>query len=237
MPDWEFILWDMAKVKKIDSIWLQECLQEQQWAFAADFVRLYALYHEGGVYLDTDCEVYRDFGRFLACSSFIGREDCIRFVGFSKCYFLTSHCMGAHPGDSFIYRCLHYYDDRRFIRSMDVTLPINLRYDRMILPQIQYELALELGYDPNAVNNEHQVLSNGLEVFPYQVFDASTPKEGYCHHWAVGKWLSPIEQRKKAPFRVTWKYWLRFHFFKYTYHWWRRHLFIFEMMENCHQIV
>lgn len=231
MPDWEYVLWDMEMVKAIDSIWLKECLNERQWAFAADFVRLYALYSQGGVYLDTDCEVYKDFSDLLSCRSFIGRENCIRFVGFNKHYFLTSHCMGAHPHDSFMHRCLHYFDDRHFIRSNDRTLPINLRYDRMILPQIQYELAMEIGYNPDAMDNSLQVLENGLEVFSYQYFDANSAKEGYCKHWAVGNWMSVPEQRKGSSFKFTWRYWVRFHIFKYTHKWWRKHYFIFEMME------
>ena len=47
MPDWEYVLWNYDRIKDIDSIWLKECLAAKKWAFAADFVRLWAVYHDG----------------------------------------------------------------------------------------------------------------------------------------------------------------------------------------------
>ena len=74
MPDYEYVLWDYNKIKDIDSIWLKECLAQKKWAFAADFVRLYALFYYGGIYLDTDVDVYKPLDKFLEQRAFIGRE-------------------------------------------------------------------------------------------------------------------------------------------------------------------
>ena len=49
-----FISMQSSRIKAIDSIWLKECLSVKKGAFAADFVRLWAVFHEGGIYLDSD---------------------------------------------------------------------------------------------------------------------------------------------------------------------------------------
>ena len=54
---WEFRCWDKRKVAAIDSPWLRFAIAKKQWAFASDYIRIWALYHEGGIYLDTDVEV------------------------------------------------------------------------------------------------------------------------------------------------------------------------------------
>ena len=61
MPEYEFRLWDMAAVKQIDSVYLKESLKEKVWACASDYVRLYAVYYFGGIYLDTDVYIYKSF--------------------------------------------------------------------------------------------------------------------------------------------------------------------------------
>ena len=48
--------------------------KRRQWAFAADFVRLWALERTGGVYLDVDVEVLRSFDPLLNDVAFVGEE-------------------------------------------------------------------------------------------------------------------------------------------------------------------
>lgn len=55
----------MADARAIDNIFLQEALDRKKWAFAADFIRFYAIYHEGGIYLDTDVELYKSLDSLL----------------------------------------------------------------------------------------------------------------------------------------------------------------------------
>ena len=71
MPDYQFIHWDMEKIKDIKVPFLKEALEEKKWAFAADFVRLYAIYNYGGIYLDTDCLLYNslDLHKFIVIIS------------------------------------------------------------------------------------------------------------------------------------------------------------------------
>ena len=54
MPDYEIIRWDRNKFS-IESVpFVNEAYSVKKWAFASDYIRLYALYNEGGIYLDSD---------------------------------------------------------------------------------------------------------------------------------------------------------------------------------------
>ena len=50
-PDYEIVHWDMEKSRSvIDSVpFVREAVEQSKWAFASDYIRLYALYQEGGV--------------------------------------------------------------------------------------------------------------------------------------------------------------------------------------------
>ena len=61
MPDYELRLWD-AHSFDFDSVpFVREAYQAKKWAFVTDYVRLYALYTEGGIYMDMDLKVMKAF--------------------------------------------------------------------------------------------------------------------------------------------------------------------------------
>ncbi len=70
LPDYEIKIWDESSVSNIKIPWLQESLSKKKYAFASDVVRAYALYHFGGVYMDTDVFLKRRFDDFL-CHTFV----------------------------------------------------------------------------------------------------------------------------------------------------------------------
>lgn len=72
MPEYEFILWDYDKARQIQMPWINKALEENRWAFAADAVRLYAVYSEGGIYLDSDVEALRSFDPLTNQPYFLG---------------------------------------------------------------------------------------------------------------------------------------------------------------------
>lgn len=219
MPDYEFILWDAERIREINSEWLQECLAEKKWAFAADYVRMYAVAHYGGVYLDTDCLVFQSFDSLLSHTAFIGREWTIHHNWHRTHQYLTSHCFGAEKGNPFIISCLHYYDNRHFVTSQDITLPQELRYDMTLLPFIQYKLAETFGYDSRP-SLDNQVLNfESITILPSSYFDpykqsAST----YCTHLCLGSWRSASRSTEKT----TLSYRIKYHLNKY----------LFEMMDK-----
>ena len=208
LPDYEIIHWDMNRIREIDNPFLQEALKCKKWAFAADFVRLYALYQEGGIYLDTDVEVFKSFDPLLKCKAFIGRENSYHVLHRRGLRYLTSHCMGAEKNHPFIKACLDYYTDRHFILSEQQWLPDILKYDQTILPFIQTEIAKLQGYQPSDSVKGLQIFGDEVKVYPFDYFDCFKQKKvSYCRHLAMGGWrnrgtksfsFSNIQKLKKS---------------------------------------
>lgn len=207
MPDWEFVLWDYNKIKDIDNVWLQECISVEKWAFAADFIRLYALYHEGGIYLDADVEVFKDFSILLSRKAFIGREWTWHTERFHSEQYLTSHCFGAEAGNQMIGRCLDFYSKRHFEISKDKSLPDSLRYNQMLLPQIQCELMKQEGYQPGLHADKHIISLTSMDVFPSGYFDPQkSSRVSFCRHYGMGGWILTEKQQKHFSFSYRIKY-------------------------------
>ncbi|MDR2398598.1 MAG: glycosyl transferase, partial [Spirochaetaceae bacterium] len=65
MPDYQIICWDETNFDITSIPFVAEAYRAKKWAFVTDYVRLYALYIEGGIYLDTDVVVTKRFDNFL----------------------------------------------------------------------------------------------------------------------------------------------------------------------------
>lgn len=208
LPDYTLKLWDMEAIKDIDSPFLKEALAERKWAYAADFVRLYAIYNEGGLYLDTDVRVYKSFDTFLDKQAFIGKENSIHFEGGFTAQYLSSHCFGAEKHHPFIKSCLDYYKDRHFVTSSNKELPQALRLNIVLLPYIQAEIARQYGYDWKPSNQELQECKSNLYIYPTDYFDPQKVSENsYCKHLAVGGWRidKPTEPIYNLKYKITWR--------------------------------
>lgn len=110
IPDYEFILWDWEKCQSegLINTWVKEAFESKKYAFAADYIRLYAVYKYGGIYLDTDVEVIKPYDDFLHLPYFIGTES-------NHMEYLECATFGAAPETQWIKLCLAYYENRHFI--------------------------------------------------------------------------------------------------------------------------
>lgn len=218
LPDYEFVLWDMERAKEIDAVFFREAIQERKWAFAADYLRCYAVYKYGGIWLDTDVELFQSLDSFLGNRCFIGKEgrplfniaDSFRYI-----YPLTAHCFGAEKGHPFIHQCVEYYHNRHFVTSVDHSLPESLRYDMKLLPEIMSILAnSQFGYDGGLASEEDiEHLDGGISIFPYYVFDLPryhNPNEVFAIHYQVGGWVngSSVTSANRGFRKKGWKYYL-----------------------------
>lgn len=208
LPDYEFILWDMSRLKaEIDSDFVKEALANRKWAFAADYTRLFAINKYGGIWFDTDVELFKNIDRFLTDECFIGKESWIDKNGH---VYLTSHFMGAVKEHPFIKECLGYYDNRHFILGKDASgKPV---LDQTMISQMQAEKALKYGLEWDASKKDKaQTLSNGVEVYPSYYFCRPMYKsinKVYGIHRVAGAWRDKkVDARsmtdpKKLTFRV-----------------------------------
>lgn len=108
MPDYEFRLWNEETFDIHSVKWVKQAVEEKKYAFASDYIRLYALYNYGGIYLDTDVLVYKSFDDLLSLPYFIGQD----FLGA-----IETGIIGAQPSTPWIKRVMDYYEDTDFINS------------------------------------------------------------------------------------------------------------------------
>lgn len=212
LGDYELVLWDMEKISHIDNLFLREALENKKWAFAADFVRLFALYNEGGIYLDTDVEVFKSFDNLLHNKAFIGRETSYHILKRRAVRLLSSHCMGAQSHHPYIKQCLEYYNDRPFVLSDEKWLPDDLKFDQTILPLIQAEIAALQGFDLSHHGKRVFEFGDGVVVYPHQFFDGEyKTKMSYCIHLAMGGWRNRNQSSRKG-----WKKMMKAYFYVFV---------------------
>ena len=78
LPDYEFKKWDESNCELNCNRFVQAAYEKRKWAYVSDYFRLKALYEYGGIYLDTDVEVYKKFDDLLEYSFFCGYIwDCL----------------------------------------------------------------------------------------------------------------------------------------------------------------
>ena len=81
---------------------LDRCIELKLWAFVSDYLRLYVLFNEGGIYLDTDVEVLKNFDEFL---------DSKMFLGYEHLDYIGTGIIGAERHSPAIKRLLDFYDE------------------------------------------------------------------------------------------------------------------------------
>lgn len=173
IPDYQFKKWDFSVFPKDKSKWVEEAFDNKKYAFAADYIRLYAIYNCGGIYMDMDVEVIKRFDDLLDAPYMMAYERPNRNG-------IEAGCFGAKAGNAFIGDCLKYYEGRHFVRE-DGT------FDQKPLPLIMKECMSRNGYEYN--------------LFDYDYFTAKSFETGeekitantYCVHHFAGTWKTENE--------------------------------------------
>jgi len=185
------------------------------WAFAADYIRLYALYTEGGIYLDTDVEILHSFDKFLIYSFFSSVEIHPEFETKGSprldnefkpkiegeaipCFGILSAIIGAEKSCPLIKDCLDYYTKRQFVLrdgSLDV---------KIIIPDIIGIKAVKYGF---RYINKNQFLNNNIAIFDSHTFVGSIKDlndTSYAIHYCEGSWRKYWwPRRKKILYKIS----------------------------------
>lgn len=120
LPDYEFMLWNFERFSIDKSVWVKEAFENKKYAFAADYIRLYAIYNFGGIYLDLDVELLKSFNPFLHLNSMICYEKHNSLPEMAV--------FGAEKHSEWVKKSLSYYEGRTFIN--------NGKLDTKILPLV-----------------------------------------------------------------------------------------------------
>jgi hypothetical protein len=161
LPDYEIKLWNTNTFDLESSKWVTQAFEKKKYAFAADYIRLYALYTEGGIYLDSDVEVVKSFDDLLHLPYFACEEGG---------NIVEAGAFGAVKGQDWIKDCLDYYDNRSFIKEDDTL-------DTWPLPQIMMQ-QIKKKYIPQVLGK--QLFLQRVENFEAEKIFYMLPKEYFC---------------------------------------------------------
>lgn len=201
LPDYKIIHWNFDRFNKESSLWVKQAFENKKYAFAADYIRLYAIYHYGGIYLDMDVEVLQSFDKFLKLQTMICWQ---KDVGG-----LEVAAFGAEKGSLWVKDCLDYYINRPFIKE-------NGTLDMRTLPSITEGELKKKNYQLINVNSLQEAINitspYKIPVFPceffspksYKTFKIETNSNSTCIHHFAGTWVEvPRYERIEKHF---WEY-------------------------------
>lgn len=189
LENFKFIEWNEDNFDINCNLYVKQAYKAKKYAFVSDYVRLYALYHHGGIYLDTDVEVIKSLDSLLHHEAFTGFEDE---------FFLQSGTMGAMKGHQWIKEILETYDHRSFLRS-DGTLDTTT--NTAMITNHCSRLGLKL-------SGQFQVLNNGVVFYPRTYFSPYDYINGanfitdhsYTIHHFAKSWL-PLNVRIRSEMK------------------------------------
>lgn len=184
-PDYEIILWNEDNFDINTCPYVKEAYENRKFAFVSDYVRLYAMYTQGGIYMDTDVEVVAPLDGYLHHQGFSGFEDVDR---------VATCIMACEKGFPLFETLLKDYDGRHFLKedgSFDMTTNVvtitNILSNNGFVP-----------------NGEHQEVCD-LAVYSRDVFSPLDDATGIMYkskntatiHWFNKSWI-PLHLRVRS---------------------------------------
>lgn len=201
MPDYKLRLWDAQSFNFNSVPFVKEAFESKKWAFVADYIRLFALFNEGGIYLDSDVRVFKRFDEFLNYNFFTSHEihpenftDLERsklnehYSPINKDEYIyglniQAAIMGSAKGNPYIKECLDFYNDKHFLGKDGKVLS----EDFIIGPYISKK-AEKYGYK---YHDSQQLLENEMVILKSEVFVGNyvfLTKDSYAIHLCNGSW-------------------------------------------------
>lgn len=175
LPDYKVKIWTMDMARALDIPFVNEALDARKWAFAGDVVRAYAVWSEGGIYMDTDIWVLKRFDQFMNLSMVffmeINRKEweldnpegivdekglCTMPDQYVKGRQIQAALFMGEKGNPVLKDIINFYRTLRFIRE-------DGSCNYTISPCIYAKLLEKYGF---LYKDVEQHLENGIIVFP-----------------------------------------------------------------------
>ena len=184
-PNYEFILWNENNFDYQSCDFAAQAYEVKKYAFVSDYARAKVLYEYGGVYLDTDFKILKDFRNLL--------EDVDGVVGFERKAFIGTAIIACTPKNEFIEKLLVYYKTNKFIQS-DGSLD-NIA-NVSILTDIIKEYGLELGGKRQKVKDFE--VYNREYFYPKKLSDSTfnITEDTVGIHMCSNSWMTERERKR-----------------------------------------
>ncbi|QHH99267.1 glycosyltransferase family 32 protein [Acinetobacter dispersus] len=185
-PDWEIKLWNEENFDINSHPFTQSAYEQKKYAFVSDYVRAWALYEFGGVYLDTDVEIKLPIDNFLNYEAFSG------FEGINLPF---TAVWGSIPKHSFSKKILGYYHNKTYSNRV----PPNTLFISDILVT---DFHIDKKTDSYQIGSDN---TNVIHIFPSNYFCLDLPINYTTHHF-IGSWIEDHNNRKPYKQQLHNKY-------------------------------
>lgn len=184
LPGYEIKEWNESNFDLSSCTYVKEAYEAGKYAFVSDYVRVYTMYHYGGIYFDTDIEVRRNFDDKLQNAVFV--------IAFELQDALMTGFFAAASQNAIVKEILDYYEEIHFYNE-DGSMKL------VPNPVIFTEKLMGHGLNPNG---RYQELEGGIKVYPNEVFGAYnvydlvytiTDQTVLVHHYTAS-WKDPGEK-------------------------------------------
>jgi len=205
MPDYELVLWDCDKFDINSVPFVKEAVSIKKWAFAADYIRLYAIYSDGGIYLDSDVLVLKKFDDFLKYDFFTSIEierknDLSKYQNWTNnlndisriggCGFQAG-IFGGVKGHPYLKDCMEWYENNRiFLQNGQIRNLYTIKAPDIMAAVANVKYGFKYRYGEQKLKNEMMIFDT--KVFCHTVKNAT--KDVYAIHWGEAGWYSPAKR-------------------------------------------
>ncbi len=177
MPDYEYRLWNEDTFDVNSIPYVKEAYEAGKYAFVTDYVRLFALYTEGGVYMDTDVEIIKPLDNLLSLTAFTGYEG-------SKKQPPVTGIMASEAGGVWVKEQLDSYNGIHFVKENGM---LDLTTNTIRISAIMKSNGF--------IQDGKYHIYKDLHVFPVDYFcprqttgEFFLTKNTYCDHHFMGTW-------------------------------------------------
>ena len=172
----------------LDNAYCRTAFGQESWSRLSNYIRLHALYTEGGIYLDIDIEVLKDFTPLLNHKCFAGFQQEEALADW-----VNSAVLGAEAGHTFLQRCTEL--------TMQLFTETGELYRS---PTVVTRVLREMGLREYGLQEVREVALYPTEYFyPYPWFGRFTSdciKEStYCIHYWEGSWRKKQHKLRSLP--------------------------------------
>jgi len=189
LPEYKIIEWNEENFDVTINDYVKEAYEAKKYAFVSDYARLFALYHQGGIYLDTDVEVLKAFDDLL-------ENDVV--LGFEEKNFIATSTICASKNSPFIKEFMCIYHDKHFILpNGENDLTTNVTKITTLLEK--YGLVTDGNEQKVTTNNESVTVLERVKFSPYDYITQAnyTNESTYAVHHFGATWASSSFKFKK----------------------------------------
>ena len=201
-PDYEIKEWNEGNFDVNIIPYTRQAYEGKKYAFVSDYARFWILYHEGGIYFDTDVEVIKSFDDIITRGAFMGLEINGTKKG-TKIAINPGLGIGAEAGSPIYQVILNGFMNLAFY-GVDGN-----RNSYSMIPMVT-DIFLQKGL---CANGQIQQIC-GITIYPQCYFNPYNDLDGtlqlsletHSIHWYSASWLAPKALRLMKIKRIIRKF-------------------------------